>query len=389
MVKYFFPLLALGVILSSQVPLLHGANDAGPSSFPIQENVRFIGAPTCQSSMCHGGASPSRDQFTIWLHQDAHSRAYATLVTARSARMAESLGIASASESARCTVCHAPFADVPSGHLASTANPTDGVSCENCHNGAAAWLRSHTRPDWTYADRLHAGLRDLRSTYVRAETCVSCHQVIDPALLKAGHPELTFELDGQTASEPRHWSEKADWSGPKAWAVGQAVALREICRQSSVQDAATPDNDAERQALVWLVSEIRPIKTAAPPAAPMAHISRNAPANAVAAWGNMLAQWFSTIEWSPELTRENLTSLSSTSATFTDNTTPLPERELRAERLVLGLDRLFKSLHPEPNSPGQIELNALFAAVQDRDQFDPQKFSSLLQKFAATISPTK
>ncbi len=97
-----------------------------------------------------------------------------------------SLGIASAAESARCTICHAPLADVPESHLASTANPTEGVSCESCHNGAGAWLRGHTRPDWTYSERIHAGLRDLRSAYVRANTCVACHQVLDPALLKAG-----------------------------------------------------------------------------------------------------------------------------------------------------------------------------------------------------------
>ncbi len=74
---------------------------------------------------------------------------------------------------------------------------------------------------------------------------------------------------------------------------------------------------------------------------------------------------------------------------LTDNSVPLPERELRAERLVLGLDRLFKSLYPEPSSPGQTELSELFAAVQDRDQFDPQAFSKLLQKFADVVTPKK
>jgi hypothetical protein len=191
--------------------------------------------------MCHGGASPSRDQFTIWSRQDFHSRAYATLVTARSVRIAETLGIVSATESARCTTCHAPFASLPQARLASTINVTEGVSCESCHNGAEAWLRSHTRPDWTYADRIHAGLRDLRSAYVRANTCVACHQVIDPALVKAGHPELIFELDGLTASEPRHWQEKADWFGPKAWLVGQAVALREMSLCLARSDKADPN----------------------------------------------------------------------------------------------------------------------------------------------------
>src|SRR5450755_4666895 len=129
MLKSFFPLFALGVLVSYLLPL-RGVTAASPSVLPAQDNVRIVGAVGCQSSMCHGGASPSRDQFTIWSHQDFHSRAYATLVTARSVRIAESLGLASATESNRCTTCHAPFADLPPDHLASTATPTEGVSCE-------------------------------------------------------------------------------------------------------------------------------------------------------------------------------------------------------------------------------------------------------------------
>ncbi len=109
----------------------------------------------------------------------------------------------------------------------------------------------------------------------------------------------------------------------------------------------------------------------------------------ISAWSNQLAKTFSNLDWKPELSAENLTALAATSSSFTDNAVPLAERELRAERLVLGLDRLFKSLHPEPKAPGQAELSALFDAVQDRDQFDAQKFASLLQKFADVVTPKK
>ena len=86
---------------------------------------------------------------------------------------------------------------------------------------------------------------------------------------------------------------------------------------------------------------------------------------------------------------DDLSALAGTSASFTDDSTPLAERELRAERLVLGLDRLFKSLHKEPSAPGQAELSALFDAVQDPAQFNPRTFSSLLQKFADVVTPKK
>ena len=379
MKKCFSSLFGRGAIFSFIFLPLQGATAASPTVSPTQD-VRCAGAVTCQSSMCHGGASPSRDQFTIWSREDFHSRAYATLVTARSVRIAESLGLASATASNRCMTCHAPFADLPASQLASTATVTEGVSCETCHNGAADWLRGHTRPDWTYADRVHAGLRDLRSAYVRANTCVACHQVIDSALLKAGHPELIFELDGQDASEPRHWTEKEEWFGPKAWLVGQAVALREMSRQVAGQGSTDSDLVAQQNALAWLLQQV--------PGNGWAYEGQTG-TGGFAPWSNQLAETISGQEWNPAKSTDALAALAGTSASFTDSSVPLPERELRAERLVLGLDRLYKSLHKEPTAAGQAELSALFAAVQDRASFNPGNFASLLQKFADTIAAKK
>jgi hypothetical protein len=376
MAKHLFCLFASSAIVTSQVVPLFAASAATTAS-PTQDNVRYVGAVTCQSSMCHGGASPSRDQFTIWSHADFHSRSYATLVTARSVQIAAGAGLADATKSPSCTVCHAPLA----GHdLAPTATVTEGVSCEACHGGASAWLRSHTRPDYSYTDRVHSGMKDMRSAFVRANTCVACHQVIDPALIKAGHPELTFEMDGQAASEPRHWTEKADWFGPKAWLVGQASALREISLQLS-REGKSSDLISEQKALVWLLLQV--------PGVGQPNAAQQAEPLMTAAWSNLVAQTESSSEWQPETTNGTLTALTGTSSSFTDSNTPLAERELRAERLVLGLDRLFKALHGNDAAPGSTELAALFDAVQDRAQFDPQKFSQLLQKFADAVGAKK
>lgn len=386
MSRHLFCLLACGALVTSQVEFLP-AFGATVSRTP--DNVRYVGAVTCQSSMCHGGASPSRNQFTIWSHADFHSRSYATLVTARSVQIAAGAGIESATTNARCTICHAPADQLFASNTASTVNVTEGVSCEACHGGAASWLRSHTRYDLSYTDKVHDGMRDLRSAFVRANTCVACHQVIDPKLVKAGHPELTFEMDGQSASEPRHWMEKADWFGPKAWFVGQAVALREISEQISKLDAADAALTAEQQGLIWLMSRARPVHVESAPGTPTAHISPSAKPMAIAVWGNSLAQEFSGQDWSRALTLENLTSLAGTGGDFTDSAVSSAEREQRAERLVLGLDRLFKALHGNDPAPGSAELTALFDAVQDRNQFDPQAFAQKLQKFADAIGVKK
>ena len=62
------------------------------------------GALTCSTSNCHGGAGEQSRQYVIWSQRDVHSRAYATLTTARAARMGEALGLQDPAASRRCTV---------------------------------------------------------------------------------------------------------------------------------------------------------------------------------------------------------------------------------------------------------------------------------------------
>jgi hypothetical protein len=213
----------------------------------IQESGgMFIGSVGCKSSSCHGGAGEKRSQYFTWSQKDYHTKAYAILLNARSERIAEGLGInvvggnvPAAATSARCTVCHAPFQSVAANRLSPGAHPDEGVSCESCHGAAGGWLRGHTRKDWTYNTRVGAGLRDLRSLYVRATACAACHQNLEPQILKAGHPDLFFELDGQSVAEPKHWKEDDPWNGLREWLTGQATALREM----SWALAGDPRND--------------------------------------------------------------------------------------------------------------------------------------------------
>src|ERR1700722_102686 len=191
---------------------------AAPASGRAADEIA-LGANTCSSSGCHGGGGDRRDQYVVWSQRDVHSRSYATLTTARSARMAEALSIPNPAASPRCVVCHAPLAGADSAGLGSGVDPAEGVSCGSCHGIPAGWIRGHTRPDWTHADRVAAGMRELKDLYGRANTCVACHQNLDPAIVAVGHhPALIFELDGQTQDEPKHWRDYQ--AGAQAWFVG-------------------------------------------------------------------------------------------------------------------------------------------------------------------------
>jgi hypothetical protein len=78
-------------------------------------------------------------------------------------------------------------------------------------------------------------MMNTKDLAVRAGVCVKCHigepgRDVDHELIAAGHPPLIFELDAYTANMPPHWREpdQANASaGVQAWALGQAVSLRQ------------------------------------------------------------------------------------------------------------------------------------------------------------------
>ena len=110
-------------------------------------------------------------------------------------------------------MCHALSID--GGHKARDFDATEGVSCENCHGGAADWLGPHVRSSAKHEDMVRLGLVDNNNLATRTVQCLTCHlgssvkdMQVDHEMIAAGHPDLTFELDSFTAVEPPHWIEK-------------------------------------------------------------------------------------------------------------------------------------------------------------------------------------
>jgi hypothetical protein len=322
---------------------------------------KFLGAQSCANSMCHGGAGEKRDQYVTWLKKDFHTRAPATLSMSRSARIADTLKISDATTSARCTECHNPFQAVPAERKGPLVGKLEGVSCESCHNAAENWLLTHTRTELRYEQKVAAGMRDLKNLYTRANACVACHQNLDPELRAAGHPELTFELDGQCLAMPRHWSETNRSRSAQAWLVGQAVASREAFAQSA--DAKAGEEVRQRAAaLAWLLS-IAPEPRAA----------------------DELAREIAAQNWTESEIRARLEKLAATHATFA-TAKPSAEVAQRAERLVLGLERLLVSLKWNKHAVLSPKLDELFKDVQSRPDFSPATFAEHLKAFSAELS---
>jgi hypothetical protein len=353
----------------------------------VSEGENFVGSLGCKSSSCHGGAGAKRSQYITWTQQDFHSRAYAVLVNARSTRIAETLQIAAATTDARCTVCHSPFASVSPSRRLPAAHPDEGVSCENCHGGASGWLRSHTRPDWNYATRVGAGMHDLRNLYVRANACVACHQNVEPDLLRAGHPELRFELDSQSDAEPKHWRDDDPWIGPRSWLTGQAVALREI--SWALTQRPTDENEKARwSASAWLLAKVVGVETGA--------ANRNAPVFAANTsdyaemqrtadeFARAAPQW----PFNDAACLQMLRAFAATDAEFTVKTNmPVALLARRAERLVPAIERLSAALRAHGSRVDvDTELKQLADDVRPIDAFDAQRFTGHLQALSQALA---
>jgi hypothetical protein len=346
---------------------------------------KFLGSQSCSASSCHGGAGDKSNQYTIWSTRDFHhARPYATLQTARSERLAEVLKISDPTQSARCTVCHAPFQTVPAEQLSKEVKIAEGISCEICHGPAENWIRSHTRPDYSHADRVAAGMRDLKNLYVRANTCVACHQNIDPEIRAAGHPELIFELGGQSVTMPRHWRETANGKSAQTWLVGQAIALRETSWQlDQIPRGNSPNEDLSTRsdALFWMMKKVVAADSSLP--APT-FLNTKYTSRTIQFWGDEVAHAAVNTSWTEDKAKKHLDTLANSSLEFTSTTSA---KARYAERLILAFDRLVIAL-PEvsTNSAVNQSLNKLFTDAQSLPDFDPNQFAKDLKEFQASVS---
>lgn len=210
-------------------------------------NGTFEGVASCAGSTCHGraegnGAVVRQDEIATWQEPSspsgAHSRAYAVLGGRRGQQIAASLGLGNAQSAPACLGCHATNA--PAGQRGAKFTLTDGVGCESCHGpSGGSWLAEHYAVPATHASNVAAGLTPLDNPRVRAGVCLDCHygsakpgQFVTHAMMAAGHPRISFELDLFSALQQHHnfdadyAARKGSLSSVRLWAVGQAEAVR-------------------------------------------------------------------------------------------------------------------------------------------------------------------
>jgi hypothetical protein len=360
---------------------------------------KFAGSASCASSSCHGGGA-GRDQTLTWIRKDVHAHAQTLLANARSARLAETLKIEDATKSARCNVCHSPMQTLPSVRLVKDGRRDEGVSCETCHGASEPWILFHTRPDVNHAQRVAAGMRELGDFNARATACIACHMNIDIELVRAGHPEMFFELDGQVAFEPPHWKDEGTWIGPRAWLTGQAAALRELSWKLTRDVPARPEKQSADElrieglddtahdllprwkAVAWLLRKTTP----------GAQLPETSDFRAMQGAADHLARNAARLQWSKETTNALLHKYAGLAKDFRDSKADVAELRRRGEVLLFALDRLWSALKTEAAAASP-EFDAALLVVKGeartQTSFDPARFAAALEQTEVALELMK
>lgn len=212
------------------------------ATLPQDDGYQHTGVATCATSQCHGKAAKEEEgnvwlnEYRIWSNDDYHSRAFQVLRNDESKAIAANLGLANALNAKICLDCHAD--NVAAELRGQKFQLSDGVGCEACHGGAQNWLESHTEAGATHENNLSRGLYPMADPVDRAHLCLSCHlgtkdKFTTHAIMAAGHPRLSFELDTFTANQPAHYAFDADYKQRKRdyaigylWLVGQVEAAK-------------------------------------------------------------------------------------------------------------------------------------------------------------------
>jgi hypothetical protein len=221
-------------------------------------------------------------------------------------------------------------------------------------------------------------MRDLKNLYVRANTCVACHQNIDPEIRAAGHPELIFEMNGQCRTMPRHWRE--EHSGAQSWFVGQAVAAREMSWQLANEQSPNRELVERWSGLVWVLEahEQTTLNLLSP--------SHDDFVQAQARYDHSAKQFADPTQF-PLNPARTVGWLAGSADAFLQLNVSKTLAARRAERLVLALDRLIPDLGgAKTNAAVNESLNKLFADAQSLPDFEPKRFAKDLNTFHLSVA---
>lgn len=219
----------------------------------LTESITIAGSASCSGRACHGGSQPvhgqivGQNEYSKWIANDPHSKAFQALFSDRAKTISKNLGGPEAHKDSRCLACHIT-PQVSNLQLKADYALDFGVGCESCHGTATnGWLSEHTTAQWkslSFDKKQKAydshGMNFLSNPAIQAQVCVGCHigSPVDAKknvplrdanhdIMAAGHPRLIFEATTFAENMPPHWNENKYSKTPERkvalWANGQVI----------------------------------------------------------------------------------------------------------------------------------------------------------------------
>ncbi|KAA3615331.1 MAG: cytochrome C554 [Calditrichaeota bacterium] len=147
----------------------------------------YVGALGCKK--CHKSAK-SGAQYKVW-SEKKHSKAYATLASEESMKIAKAKGIADPQKAKECLKCHVTAYDVAAERLGTKYSIEDGVGCESCHGAGKAYSKKKVKKAIVAGEIKGESVGLLTIT---EKTCTTCHNEESPTFKAFDYEKAKAEI---------------------------------------------------------------------------------------------------------------------------------------------------------------------------------------------------
>jgi len=140
-----------------------------------QDN-QYVGADKCKN--CHSAATKG-DPYGHWL-KSSHAKAYETLASEASKKIAAEKKIADPQKDEGCLSCHTTAAGLPATAKSKKFDLTKGVQCESCHGPGGNHVKARLAVEIPADGKmLQVGPNEIKNVETTA-TCTVCHNEKSP-----------------------------------------------------------------------------------------------------------------------------------------------------------------------------------------------------------------
>ncbi len=135
---------------------------------------KYVGVGKCKT--CHK-SKRSGQQYQIW-QKSKHSKAYATLSSAESKKIAKEKGLGDPQKAPQCLKCHITAYNADKNLLGKRYKMEDGVGCESCHGPGGDYYKKKVMK------AIYEGKQDGKAVGLikpDEKTCKKCHNEESPS----------------------------------------------------------------------------------------------------------------------------------------------------------------------------------------------------------------